>query len=89
MYILFYSKYFVLCTMLIATKPLLQSNNYLQYFRLSENNCVEIINKLLEKKLLDIYFTTNGKEYITPSHLTKEIKEELYLHRGILYKLIK
>ncbi|XP_076290846.1 UFM1 specific ligase 1 [Lasioglossum baleicum] len=50
--------------------------------KLSERNCVEIITKLVENKLLDIIFTNDGKEYITPQHLAKEIKDELYIHGG-------
>ncbi|XP_076648226.1 UFM1 specific ligase 1 [Halictus rubicundus] len=50
--------------------------------KLSERNCVEIITKLVETKLLDIIFTNDGKEYITPQHLAKEIKDELYIHGG-------
>ncbi|XP_075226731.1 UFM1 specific ligase 1 [Lycorma delicatula] len=50
--------------------------------RLTERNCVEIITKLIELKLLDVIFTTDGKEYITPQQLSKEIKDELYMHGG-------
>ncbi|XP_068633864.1 E3 UFM1-protein ligase 1 homolog [Battus philenor] len=50
--------------------------------RLSERNCVEIVTKLIELKLIDVIFTTDGKEYLTPQHLIKEIKEELYVHGG-------
>ncbi|XP_046403346.1 E3 UFM1-protein ligase 1 homolog [Ischnura elegans] len=50
--------------------------------RLSENNCIEIVSRLLELKLLDVLFTTDGKEYVTPQHLTKEILDELYVHGG-------
>ncbi|XP_012530426.1 E3 UFM1-protein ligase 1 homolog isoform X2 [Monomorium pharaonis] len=50
--------------------------------RLSERNCVEIITTLVENKFLDIIFTNDGKEYVTPQHLGKEIKDELYLHGG-------
>ncbi|XP_072756684.1 E3 UFM1-protein ligase 1 homolog [Anoplolepis gracilipes] len=50
--------------------------------KLSERNCVEIITTLVENKLLDIIFTNDGKEYITPQHLGKEIKDELYIHGG-------
>ncbi|XP_076670107.1 UFM1 specific ligase 1 [Andrena cerasifolii] len=50
--------------------------------KLSERNCVEIITKLIESKLLDVIFTNDGKEYITPQHLGKEIKDELYIHGG-------
>lgn len=50
--------------------------------KLSERNCVEIITNLVEHKLLDIIFTNDGKEYVTPQHLGKEIKDELYIHGG-------
>lgn len=38
--------------------------------------------KLTEEKLLDVIFTNDGKEYVTPQHLSKEIKDELYVHGG-------
>lgn len=50
--------------------------------KLSERNCIEIITTLVENKLLDIVFTNDGKEYVTPQHLGKEIKDELYVHGG-------
>ncbi|XP_059057387.1 E3 UFM1-protein ligase 1 homolog [Achroia grisella] len=50
--------------------------------RLSERNCVEIVTKLLELKLIDVIFTTDGKEYLTSHQLLKEIKDELYVHGG-------
>ncbi|XP_071532971.1 E3 UFM1-protein ligase 1 [Panulirus ornatus] len=50
--------------------------------KLSERNCVEIISKLVELGLLDIYHTNDGKEYITPAQLTKEIQDEVFLHGG-------
>ena len=37
---------------------------------------------MVENKLLDIIFTNDGKEYVTPQHLGKEIKDELYIHGG-------
>uniref|UniRef100_R4G486 E3 UFM1-protein ligase 1 homolog n=1 Tax=Rhodnius prolixus TaxID=13249 RepID=R4G486_RHOPR len=49
---------------------------------LSERNCIEIITKLIEINLLDVIFTTDGKEYITPQYLIKEIKDELYVSGG-------
>ncbi|XP_024892657.1 E3 UFM1-protein ligase 1 homolog [Temnothorax curvispinosus] len=48
--------------------------------KLSERNCIEIITTLVENKLLDIIFTNDGKEYVTPQHLGKEIRDELYVH---------
>ncbi|XP_020295465.1 E3 UFM1-protein ligase 1 homolog [Pseudomyrmex gracilis] len=50
--------------------------------KLSERNCIEIIVTLVENKLLDIIFTNDGREYVTPQHLEKEIKDELYMHGG-------
>ncbi|CAK1585481.1 unnamed protein product, partial [Parnassius mnemosyne] len=50
--------------------------------RLSERNCVEIVTKLIELKLIDVIFTTDGKEYLTPQQLVREIKDELYVHGG-------
>nr|XP_034176081.1 E3 UFM1-protein ligase 1 homolog [Osmia lignaria] len=50
--------------------------------KLSERNCIEIVTKLIESKLLDVIFTNDGKEYVTPQHLGKEIKNELYIHGG-------
>ncbi|XP_045769526.1 E3 UFM1-protein ligase 1 homolog [Maniola jurtina] len=50
--------------------------------RLSERNCIEIVSKLIELKLLDVIFTTDGKEYLTPQQLIKEIKDELYVRGG-------
>nr|XP_003700994.1 PREDICTED: E3 UFM1-protein ligase 1 homolog [Megachile rotundata] len=50
--------------------------------KLSERNCIEIVTKLIENKLLDVIFTNDGKEYVTPQHLGREIKNELYIHGG-------
>lgn len=50
--------------------------------RLSERNCVEIVTKLIELKLIDVIFTNDGKEYLTSQQLLKEIRDELYVHGG-------
>lgn len=52
------------------------------YFRLSERNCIEVVSLLIEKGLLDVIFTNDGKEYLTPEQLTHEINEELYVSGG-------
>lgn len=49
---------------------------------MSERNCVEIVTKLIELKLIDVIFTTDGKEYLTSQQLIREIKDELYVHGG-------
>lgn len=50
--------------------------------KLSERNCVELVAKLIELKLVDVIFTTDGKEYLTHNQLSKEIKEELWVCGG-------
>ncbi len=48
---------------------------------------MEIINKLTELKLIDVIFTTDGKELVTPHELGKEIREELQVCGGKLNKV--
>lgn len=43
---------------------------------------MEIVNKLVELKLIDVLYTQDGKEYITPQNLSKEIRDELFVHGG-------
>uniref|UniRef100_UPI0037E82F7C E3 UFM1-protein ligase 1 n=1 Tax=Semicossyphus pulcher TaxID=241346 RepID=UPI0037E82F7C len=50
--------------------------------RLSERNCIEIISKLVQDKKLDVVHTLDGKEYITPAQISREIRDELYVHGG-------
>lgn len=50
--------------------------------RLSERNCIEVVSLLIEKGLLDVIFTNDGKEYLTPDQLTHEINEELFVAGG-------
>ena len=50
--------------------------------KLSERNCVELVAKLIELKLIDVIFTTDGKEYLTHQQLSKEIKDELWVCGG-------
>ena len=50
--------------------------------KLSERNCIEIVTKLIEMKLLDVIYTLDGKEYVTPQYLEREIRDELLVHRG-------
>nr|XP_019947507.1 PREDICTED: E3 UFM1-protein ligase 1 [Paralichthys olivaceus] len=50
--------------------------------RLSERNCIEIITKLVLDKKLDVVHTLDGKEYITPAQISREIRDELYVHGG-------
>lgn len=50
--------------------------------RLSERSCIEIIQKLIELKVVDVIYTIDGKEYLTPQELGKEIREELIVRGG-------
>ena len=52
------------------------------YFRLSERNCVEIIQRLQEQHLIELIYTTDGKEFLTSQELSKEIREELLVQGG-------
>ena len=50
--------------------------------KLSERNCIEIVNKLVSLGLLEIIYTIDGKEYVTPNQLEREIRDELVVHGG-------
>ena len=50
--------------------------------RLSERNCVEIVQRLLDLQLIEVIYTVDGKEYLTPQELAKEIREELTVRGG-------
>lgn len=50
--------------------------------RLSDRNCVELVMKLQSLKLVDLIFTRSGKEYLTPSQLVLEIRDEVLTRGG-------
>ena len=50
--------------------------------KLSERNCVELVTKLIELKLIEVIYTTDGKEYLTHQQLVKEMREELWVAGG-------
>ena len=50
--------------------------------KLSERNCVELVTKLIQLKLIDVIYTTDGKEYLTHQQLAKEIRDELWVCGG-------
>uniref|UniRef100_A0A8C5SZS9 E3 UFM1-protein ligase 1 n=1 Tax=Malurus cyaneus samueli TaxID=2593467 RepID=A0A8C5SZS9_9PASS len=50
--------------------------------RLSERNCIEIVTKLIAEKQLEVVHTLDGKEYVTPAQITKEIHDELQVCGG-------
>lgn len=53
-----------------------------RHHSLSERNCVEVVNLLIKQGLVNVIFTNDGKEYITPDYLRKEVEDELYVHGG-------
>ncbi|XP_004044471.1 E3 UFM1-protein ligase 1 [Gorilla gorilla gorilla] len=50
--------------------------------RLSERNCIEIVNKLIAQKQLEVVHTLDGREYITPAQISKEMRDELHVRGG-------
>ncbi|NXN86598.1 UFL1 ligase, partial [Bombycilla garrulus] len=50
--------------------------------RLSERNCIEIVTKLIAEKQLEVVHTLDGKEYVTPAQISKEIHDELHVSGG-------
>ncbi|XP_066468920.1 E3 UFM1-protein ligase 1 [Tiliqua scincoides] len=50
--------------------------------RLSERNCIEIVAKLIAEKQLEVVHTLDGKEYITPAQISREIRDELHVRAG-------
>ncbi|KAK2576451.1 hypothetical protein KPH14_005782 [Odynerus spinipes] len=57
-----------------------QLSNNLQ--KLTENNCIEIVAKLIETKRLDVVFTNDRKEYVTRQYLKTQMIDELSFHGG-------
>uniref|UniRef100_A0A8D2NPD6 E3 UFM1-protein ligase 1 n=1 Tax=Zosterops lateralis melanops TaxID=1220523 RepID=A0A8D2NPD6_ZOSLA len=51
-------------------------------YRLSERNCIEIVTKLIAEKQLEVVHTLDGKEYVTPAQISKEIRDELQVCGG-------
>ncbi|XP_055902265.1 E3 UFM1-protein ligase 1 homolog isoform X2 [Eupeodes corollae] len=50
--------------------------------KLSESNCVEVVSFLLRKNFVSVVFTNDGKEYVTPEHLEKQVLDEVYMNGG-------
>ena len=50
--------------------------------RLSERNCVELVAKLVQKGLIEVIHTCDGREYLTPKQLEREIRDELIVQGG-------
>uniref|UniRef100_A0A2I2ZHU5 E3 UFM1-protein ligase 1 n=1 Tax=Gorilla gorilla gorilla TaxID=9595 RepID=A0A2I2ZHU5_GORGO len=53
--------------------------------RLSERNCIEIVNKLIAQKQLEVVHTLDGREYITPAQISKEMRDELHVRGDLVF----
>lgn len=51
---------------------------------ISERHVVEIVNILVKKKLIEVLYTTDAKEYLTWDELRREIVDEVYANGGRL-----
>jgi hypothetical protein len=50
--------------------------------KLSERNCIELVTRLVDSGQVHVVYTLDGKEYVTPQQLEREIRGELIAHRG-------
>ena len=50
--------------------------------RLSDRNCIDVVKKLISLNLIEVFFTCDGKEYVTPEYLLREIEDELVVNGG-------
>lgn len=53
--------------------------------KISERNVIDIVKKLIDLKLINVIFSTDGKEFITLDHLRKEIEDEVYINGGRIH----
>ena len=50
--------------------------------RLAERSCIEIMMKLMQRGDLDVLYTLDGREYLTPDQLVRELNAEIARHGG-------
>lgn len=50
--------------------------------RLAERNCIDLVQKLIEKQLIQVVYTRDGKEYITLRQIEREVLDEVLAHGG-------
>ena len=50
--------------------------------RFSERHCIELVSKLIEKRMVNLVFSQDGKEYITRDHLHFEVEQEIEYASG-------
>jgi hypothetical protein len=63
---------------------LFSSFSFFHFLRLSERNCVELIGLLVKEGLLNVIYTTDGKDIITEQRLIREILDEIYANGGTI-----
>jgi len=51
-------------------------------YKLSERNCIELVTNLYSHGLVDLHYTLDGREYVTPLWLEKEIRSEIQACQG-------
>ena len=50
--------------------------------KITDRNVIEIIGILQKKKLVELIYTCDGKEFLTWAQLKREILDELQVHGG-------
>ena len=50
--------------------------------RLAERSCIEIMMKLIAKDQLEVLYTLDGREYLTPEQLRRELRAEISRQGG-------
>lgn len=53
--------------------------------RISERNCIDLLQKLIQTERVKLIHTTSGKEWLTPDQLEREIREALTASGGRLH----
>lgn len=43
--------------------------------KISERNCIDLVQKLIQTQQVKLFHTSNGKEYLTPEQLDNEIRD--------------
>ena len=55
--------------------------------RLSVENCVELVQMLTSARLLDVWHTVDGKEYVTREHLRSLVSTFDDFHKSLSFLL--
>ena len=63
-------------------ESLLRTNKGRKGKKLSTRNCIELVNLLREKGLVEVVYTLDGEEFVTLAQLRKEVAREVLASRG-------